>query len=133
MAELTTPTLWELFKNGVTWLSNLKRASQARKKESRKAVRSIITAARETAVYMREMNDTGQRNHGKEARLSTHWTTLGFELQDLGIDKLAKRCQIKGKYWSDPDHYDGDFMEKADVSLERMERLAREILAEIDK
>jgi len=79
------------------------------------------------------MNDTEKRNHGKEARLSTHWTTLGFQLQDLGIDKLAKRCQIKGKYWSDPDHYDGDFMEKADVSLERMERLAREILAEIDR
>ena len=84
--------LWELFKNGVTWLSNLKRASKVRKEESRQAVRSIITAARETSVYMREMSDTEKRNHGKEARLSTHWTTLGFQLQDLGIDKLAKRC-----------------------------------------
>ena len=133
MPELTTPTLWELFKNGVTWLANLKRANKARKQESRQAVRSIITAARETSVYIREMHDTGQRNHDKEALLSNLWTKLGFQLQDLRIDKLAKRCQIKGKYWSDPYHYDGDFMEKADVSLERMERLAREILAEIDK
>ena len=131
MAELTTDTLWEIFKNGATWLTNLKRAGEARKIESRKAVRQIITAARETAVYVRRLNETGVHDHETEARLSRLWTELAFTLEDLKIDKLAKRCMIKGKYWSDPDHYDGDFIEKADISLERMERLAREILADI--
>lgn len=133
MPELTTQILWELFKNGVTWLTNLKRASSTRKRESQKAVRKIITTAQETTVYMREMTETGKRNYGREARLSNHWTTLSFDLRDLGIHKLAKRCQIKGKYWSDPNHYDAQFIERADVSLERMERLAREILADIER
>lgn len=133
MADLTSGTLWELFKNGTTWLANLKRAGQARKEESRQAVRKIITASRETAVYVRQINETGNTDHETEARLSTLWTELGFTLEDLGIDKLAKRCMIKGKYWSDPNYYDQDFMDKADVSLERMERLAREILADIGR
>lgn len=111
----------------------MKRASQARKTESREAVRQIITAARETAVYVRRSNEAGEHNPDTEARLSRLWTELGFTLEDLKIDKLAKRCMIKGKYWSNPDHYDQDFMDKADISLERMERLAREILADIGR
>lgn len=131
MTELTAGALWALFKNGATWLTNLKRASQARKTESRKAVRQIVTAARETAVYVRRLNGIEVHDHKTEARLSRLWTELAFTLEDLKIDKLAKRCMIKGKYWSNPDHYNEDFLEKADISLERMERLAREILADI--
>lgn len=133
MPELTASTLWELFKNAKTWLTNLNRASESRKEESRDAVRQIIIAARETAVYVRQLHETGITDHQTESRLSRLWTELGFTLDDLGIDKLAKRCRIKGKYWSDPNHYDEDFIEKADISLERMERLSMEILAGIGR
>ena len=59
------------------------------------------------------------------------WTELGFALEDLGITKLAKRCRIKGKHWADPTKTDKEFLEKADVGLERMEQLANEVLREI--
>ena len=133
MAEITSVTLWVLFKNASSWLTNLKRASEARKVESRAAVRKIITASRETAVYIRRFNELGRSFHKTEARLSVLWTELGFELQNLGIEKLAKRCRIKGKYWSNPYHYEDEFIEKADISLDRMEQLAREILADIGR
>jgi hypothetical protein len=58
---------------------------------------------------------------------------LGYALQDIGIEKLAKRCQITGKHWANPSHYDDEFLKKADVSLERMEKLANEILAGINR
>ena len=64
----------------------------------------------------------------KYTRLALSWTYLSFELQDIGITKLAKRCQIKGKQWANPNQYDEDFLQKADVSLERMEKMANEIL-----
>ena len=91
MADLTAGTLWELFKNGTTWLTNLKRASEARKAEPRKAVRQIITTKRETAVYVRKINETGKQDHAIEARLSTLWTELASALEDLKIHKLEKR------------------------------------------
>ncbi len=125
MDKISAGLLWDIFKHVRSWLANLHRASQDRQQQSIRALRDVITAARETAVYIRQMKDTGRRDHGIEARLTVLWTELGFSLQDLGISKLAKRCQINGKHWSNPEHYDEDFLARADVSLERMERLAR--------
>jgi len=131
--DLTEIALWDLIKHAATWIVNLRRASDKRKQESIVAVRQIITVSRETAVYIRKLNHTGNRDYNNESRLSIVWTELSFMLQDLGINKLAKRCQIKGKYWSNPEHYDQEFLERADVKLERMEGLARKILADINR
>ena len=60
------------------------------------------------------------------------WTELGFRLTDLGLDKLAKRCDISGRYWADPQRFDDDFLARADVGLERMEQLARHLIAEVE-
>ena len=61
---------------------------------------SVIVAARETSVYVRQINDTGRQDHTKEGNLAVRWTELGFLLGDLGLKKLAKRCDIKGRYWA---------------------------------
>jgi hypothetical protein len=133
MAEISAGLLWELFKHARSWLANLSRASEQRQRQSIEALRGIITASRQTAVYLRRLEETGRRDHATEERLSVRWTELGFQLEDLGITKLAKRCQVTGKHWSDPDHYDPEFLEKADVSLDRMERLATGILHQIQR
>lgn len=133
MEALSSKALNQLFSHGTKWLTNLVRAKAARKQESVQALREVITAARETAVYLRQLSDNEKRDHDRERHLSLLWTKLGFALEDLGISKLAKRCQIKGKDWSDPEHYDIPFLEKADVSLEKMERLARALLVEISR
>jgi hypothetical protein len=131
MAEINAGLLWQIFIHVRSWLANLSRAGEQRQRQSVDALRGIITAARQTAVYLRQLEETGRRDHATEQQLSVRWTELGFLLEDLGIGKLAKRCQITGKHWSDPNHYDRDFLEKADVSLDRMERLATEILHRI--
>ncbi len=125
--------LWDLFKHATSWLANLDRAGMARKAQSTRALRGVVTAARETSVYMRQVQDTGKSCHTTETRLSLLWTELGFALQDLGITRLAKRCQISGKHWSDPEHYDEEFLRKADISLERMEKLALQILHQVNR
>jgi len=133
MDALSSKVLGELFNHGSKWLTNLRRAKQERKQSSVVALRKVITSSRETAVYIRQLNDIGNRDHNTERHLSLLWTDLGFSLEDLGIQKLAKRCQIKGKHWSNPEHYDKDFLDKADVSLDKMEKIAREVLAEINR
>ena len=133
MDNISAGLLWDIFKHVRSWLANLDRASDKRKEESIRALREVITASRETAVYIRHMDDNGARDYGTESHLSILWTELGFALEDLKLNKLAKRCQIKGKHWSNPGHYDEDFIKKADISLDRMEHLAREILHKINR
>lgn len=133
MEAITGPGLWALVKHLKQWLLNLHKAGAARKAESIKALRAVIVAARHTSVYVRRLNESGGQDHAEEARLAAMWTDLGFQLADLGLAKLAKRCDIKGRYWADPAQFDGDFLDKADVGLERMERLARQMVAEIER
>ena len=133
MASLTANLLWELFKHLRQWLVNLDRAGEQRKRESIEALRAVTLAARATRVYLRRLADTARADHAEEARLSELWTGLGFKLKDLGLGALAKRCDVTGRYWSDPSQLDREFLDKADVGLERMEQLARRLLAELGK
>lgn len=129
---LTGISLWELVKHTGVWLGNLKRAKGTRKKESIDALRQVVIAARKTSVYMRYMNETGKKLPEAEAELAVLWTELSFALQDLGVDKLAKRCHIQGRQWADSSQFDKAYLEKADIGLARMEQLANQLLAEIN-
>ena len=129
MEPISNNTLYSLFRHGLTWLVNLRRARHGRIEDSVQALRRVVIASRETAVYLRQLKATRQPDHRIERQLTVLWTELGFALEDLGIDKLAKRCQITGARWADPARFDPVFLDKADVSLERMERLARQLLA----
>ncbi len=133
MAVITDISLWELIKHLKQWLTNLNRASSARQRRSIEALRAVVIAARHTQAYVRLLNDTTNQDHKQEAKLSEMWTELGFKLTDLGLSKLAKRCDIKGRYWADPNRFDNEFLQKADVGLERMEQLARQMLAQIER
>lgn len=130
MEGVTARLLWEILKHVRSWLANLDRAGEARKRQSIEALRHTVTAARQTGVYIRQLEDSRTRDHALERQLAARWTELGFELQDLGMAGLAEKCQIRGRQWSDPVRHDRVFLAKADTSLERIERLALEILDE---
>ncbi|WP_040663165.1 hypothetical protein [Neptuniibacter caesariensis] len=133
MAPIPGTSFSELLTHAVRWLSNLQRAKAMRKQDSISALRKVISASRETSVYIRQLNDEGKREHKTERHLTLLWTELGFALEDLGLHKLAKRCQISGKHWADPEHYSKDFLSKANVSLDKMERTARSLLTELNQ
>lgn len=132
MENISPRLLWEIFKHVRSWLANLNRAGQQRKRQSKQALQNVILAARETAVYLRQLKDTGQTDHAVERHLATLWTKLGFELDDLGLNKLAKRCHISGRHWAEPDFYHAQFLKQADISLKSMEKLATHILAKLN-
>lgn len=131
MEVLGSAALWDLIKNASRWLVNLRRANQTRQKASIKALRKVVIAARKTAVYVRQLDDTKQRNYATEVELATLWTELSFALDDLKVPKLAKRCLINGKQWADPNSMSKDFLTKADTGLDRIEQLANQLLANL--
>lgn len=133
MELITDISLWELAKHLQSWLSNLGRASKKLKEESKDALRDVVIASRATYTYVRKVNETGKQSHSEEGRLSSKWTLLSFKLKDLGLSKLAKRCDIKGRHWSNPEQFDEIFLEKADIKLEQMEKLAQQMLVEIER
>ena len=94
MAVLTDIGLWELIKHLKQWLTNLSRARNERQRQSIEALRAVVVAARHTQAYVRRLNDTASQDHSQEAKLSDMWTELGFRLDDLGLSRLAKRCDI---------------------------------------
>ena len=133
MEFVTDISLWQLIRHLKQWLVNLRKAGLARKAESVDALRAVIVAARQTSAYVRRLSENGQQDHKVESKLAATWTELSFLLSDLKLNKLAKRCDIKGRYWANPTQFDAEFLDKADVGLERMEQLARQTLAEIER
>lgn len=133
MATIADNFLYQSIRHCSNWLVNLARARVQRKEESTNALRKVVTASRETAVYLRQMQETQKRVYKVERDLTVLWTDLGYALEDLGLSKLAKRCQVTGKHWSDPDYYEEAFLEKADVGLEKMERMAKDLLSSLSK
>ena len=130
--ELTAVEWLGLLTHVKRWVSNLLRARKGRKAESKKALRSVIRAVRETEIYIRQLKEGGKKSIKTEKELSLLWTDLSFMLKDLKLEKLAKRCQIKGKYWADPSRYDSDFLNRAGTKLPEVERVALLALKEIN-
>ena len=130
---ITAISIWELVKHARIWITNLTKAKAARKRESVDALRKVIIAARRTRVYTRQLIETKKRSHKIENELAVLWTELSFALEDIGLKKLAKKCMISGKHWADPESYDTEYLKKADIGLESMEKLASNLLKSIKR
>ena len=126
----TGGNLRTLFVHLLRWLTNLRRAGDARKAESRRALQDVVRAVRRTQVYLRAV-EAGRATAAEEAALAERWTELGFRLEDLGLVKLAKRCDVRGRHGADPDSFDAEFLDKADIQLDQIEKLARLTLHEL--
>jgi hypothetical protein len=129
--ELTAGDWIGLLTHVKKWVTNLLRAGQQRKEQSKDALRNVIRAVRETEIYVRHLNEGGKKSIDTERELSLRWTNLSFSLEDLKIETLAKRCRIKGQYWADPSRFDREFLDKAGTKLSEVEKVALLALKQI--
>lgn len=111
-------------------MQSLSKASVERKEKCVQAIDGVLAATRRTRRYSRE-RDAGRVDAMEEAHLSVMWTDLGARLEAVGLRKLAKRCDVKGLYWAYPDSNPDDWWDAADITLESVERLARQIKADV--
>jgi hypothetical protein len=113
-----------------TWLRNLSRAKSARQQESLLAIGKVISALRMTQAYSRGLQE-GLKNHTTEGEIAAQWTDLAHELERLGLQSLAKKCDISGRYWADSSQFDAQFLKQAKTDLASVEKLARDLQVKI--
>src|SRR5262245_39571884 len=101
-------TVAALGKNVIDWLRGVPKSSDERKRQCIAAIERVIVAARRTQRYCTEKS-AGRKNANTEAKLATLWTTIGLDLRRLGVPTLAKRCDLKGCYWSGENPLGDDF------------------------
>lgn len=116
----------------IKWVTNLGRAGDSRKLESRVCLERVILAVRKTAIYCRSLDSGQDINYQTEAEISMEWTSLAIELDRLKLQKLAKKCRVKGWYWENQGRFDEEFLSKAQISFETVERIAAQLLSEIN-
>lgn len=104
------------------WITNLQRAGKERKAQSIKALRDVIRAVRQTEIYIRKIKEGGKPSIEEEKKLSLLWTELSFALTDIKLDKLAKKCMIKGKDWAVLSKQNTHFFDTAITRLSEIER-----------
>ncbi|MFT3848765.1 MAG: hypothetical protein QM739_08800 [Propionivibrio sp.] len=132
LETLTTPaTAKEIASHVVKWLVNLNRAGEERKLQSLRAVNKVVSLARMTRAYARGLK-VGEQDFNTEANLAGQWSELAFELKQLKLHALAKKCDLKSRYWADPEQFSPDFLAEADISFDTVERLAREMSVRIE-
>lgn len=131
LETLATPaTAKEIASHVVKWLVNLKRASDDRKSQSLRAVSKVVTLVRVTTAYSRGLK-AGKQDFNTEAYLAGQWSELAFELTQLKLDALAKKCDLKSRYWANPEQFLPEFLADADISFDTVERVARDMSIQI--
>lgn len=125
-------TLSALANHILKWFTNLRRAGPQRKLESRACLEKVILAVRKTAVYCRALDEGHPKSYDKETEIAQEWTGLSLELERLRIQKLAKKCHVKGRYWENPNNFDDKFLSEAQISFEQIEIAAYALLRGIN-
>lgn len=121
-------SLKELLGHLGRWLGNLRRAGDDRQQASRQALQQVVLAVRETTVYAPAFA-LGTLAAKEQIAVAQRWTSLGFELEQLGLALLAKRCHLLGRQWADPTAVAPELLNSAGARLDEIERQARALLA----
>jgi hypothetical protein len=87
-----------------------------RDERGQRAVEAILRAVNETKLYISSLERGEKRRRDREEDLSRHWTTAAAALHGINED-LARRCQLKGQYWTEPDAWNGQQLQKARILL----------------
>ncbi|WP_026972851.1 hypothetical protein [Aliagarivorans marinus] len=129
---VTTISLWELGKHAISWVNNLRRAKLARRQQSLNALRQVVVAAQKTQIYLQHLDQHGDDLMEQQLALAEQWTALSFELDDLGLGKLASRCRMRGSEWASFADAPAEQTEKLTMGLARLRRDALEILDQLN-
>lgn len=92
------------------------------------ALSALSTALTETCLYYRELGEGCPRQPKQEAQLARLWATAAVPLRH--IDRhLAETCQMKSKYWVNPDTWAGDAEDQLRMGLDLLQRNYSAMLA----
>ncbi len=103
----------------------------AHRAKQRELVDEALTAIRKavtrTDAYIKARHANKPADPEREAELSELWHLAAIPLQHFDED-LARRCNLKGTYWSNPDEWPSDLVNEARIGLSLIDKQAEHLL-----
>lgn len=90
------------------------------------ALRAISTALLETKLYYRDRQSGKPRNMEVEAQLAKYWAAAAIPLRHID-QELAMTCEYKADFWTGPDSWTGEEIERTGIKLEDVSKAYRSI------
>jgi hypothetical protein len=121
-------TEWKLLLDGLVGV--VKRIGSAQEKDRQQrnlALVAVLTAANQTHGYIRATQEGAPRDIEREHALSNLWDICSIELEQFDAD-IARRCQLKGQYWRDPEQWSVTDINETRIGLERVQKEAEYLL-----
>jgi hypothetical protein len=122
------PTEWKPLLDGLVGLLERLRSAEERDRQQRNlALVAVLTAANQTRGYIRATQDGAPRDIEHEHALSNLWDTCSIALEQFDAD-IARRCQLKGQYWRDPEQWSVTDINETRLGLDRVRKEAEYLL-----
>jgi hypothetical protein len=91
------------------------------------ALAAECSAASETKTYLSGLQRGNQRDLEKEGVLSRLWSLAAIPLRHFN-NELARRCELKGAYWRNPQDWTVADINAARIGLTQVEKEAKYLL-----
>lgn len=92
------------------------------------AVEAVLRAVNETSRYIADSTAIRRRSRADEVALVRLWQQAALELRRTD-PALSRRLQMKAEYWADPSSWTEREIARADIYLDDIKRIARQMLA----
>lgn len=90
------------------------------------ALRAISNALLETKLYYRDRQNGKPRNMDVEAQLAKYWAAAAIPLRHID-QELAMTCEHKADFWTGPDDWTSEEIERLGIKLEDVSKAYRSI------
>ena len=104
------------------WLDRL----DARQVRADAAVKAVLLAVNETKAYITDWNN-GIRSRERELHLVRLWTDAAVAIRHNDRD-FAHQLQMKAEYWTDPEKWTSDDVERVGIPINVVAERARSLL-----
>lgn len=106
------------------WSESYRTSSNNNKTEIKQAITALSKAVLETKFYVK--NGFQSRILERENEIKDLWNQAHIELKNINSD-LAMRCFSKAEYWTDPDNWNVEKVEKYNITLSSMSESLKNI------
>jgi len=109
-------------------LNELEREKLQHEADNRRAhaLTSFLRALNETEIYYGTLRNSG-KDRDREEELSRTWIEVSQELCIVDLE-LAKRCELKARYWADPVGWSAPELENAHITIYEMRAALHKLL-----
>ena len=90
------------------------------------AVKAVLLALNETKAYIVDWK-SGNRSRERERLLTRLWTEAAVAIRKKDRD-FAHQLQAKAEYWTDPDRWTANDVERAGIKIDVVAAKARSLL-----